>query len=364
MLGLALTLALLPLLGATAQAAPLTQRGQRISFARGATGATVEGFVSPTQPARYVLRALRSQVMTVQSWYSDAPVQVTIYDNAGGILGTAGGRRQWTDTLPYTGDYYLTVATPYDEGSNFGMHVEIVYAGRQPQPAPQPAVDGERIRFAAGKNNATVNGALVEGGVKRYVLSALQGQLISVQTWVEGGAYRFTVAGADGRVLGSADGGSTWAGSLPATQDYVITLESTGGGRGSQYWLTVAISTIVQAPAPTPVPNTTPDPAHARAIRFAPGESSTTVWDTLAPGQPKQYVLWARAGQTMSLALVTGGATPARVTVLTANGASLGGLGQGEQWQGALPYSGDYFLHIQSPADVEETTISLWVGIR
>ncbi|HXF65007.1 MAG TPA: hypothetical protein VNK95_25495 [Caldilineaceae bacterium] len=336
-------------------AAPVAQGQpvQRIRFATGATGATVDGYVANGQAARYVLYALANQTMTVQAAYESAPVIATIFDRSGAVLGTASGRRRWSGVLPRSGDYYITVSTPYDATTYFSMRVEVVSQAPAPTPEPGP----ERIRFASGASSASVTGSLASGATKQYVLRALRGQVMSIQSWIGGGPYRFTVQGSNGVHLGSANGGETWTGTLPATQDYLIMLQSPAGAPPASYSLLVAVVYASPTPTPTPAP-----PLHE--IRFPRGATSTTVWGYVDAGWPGRYFLRARRGQVMSVQLSTEHGYAARVSVVTEDGVFLGAAGQGESWSGVLPITGDYYLTVEAPAAGTGDSYSLWVGIR
>jgi hypothetical protein len=337
---------------AAAPAAPSAQGVQRIQFASGATSATVSGYVSGGQPVRYVLYALANQVMTVQTSYETAPVIATISDSSGTVLGTAVGR-YWSGVLPRSGDYYITVATPYDTGTYYSMRVDVVYPAPPPTPVPSP----ERVTFAAGATSASVNGYLPSATSKQYVLRALRNQVMTIQSWTAGGPYLFSVQGSNGVSLGGANGGQSWTSVLPATQDYVITLQSPADAPPASYSLVISI--VYASPTPTPVP-----PPQIQEIRFPPGGTSTTVWGYVDSAHPARYVLRALGGQVMTVQLRTQRGNPARVAISTAAGIFLGAANQGESWSGTLPATQDYYLTVQAPTDVPGDNFSLWVSIR
>src|SRR5690606_35653471 len=143
--------------------------------------------------------------------------------------------------------------------------------------------------------------------------------------WIGGGPYRFTVQGSNGVYLGSANGGETWTGTLPATQDYLITLQSPGGAQPASYSLLVAVTYASPTPTPTPAPS-------LQEIRFPRGATSTTVWGYVDAGWPGRYFLRARRGQVMTVQLSTEHNRTAWVSVLTEDGRFLGAAGQGESW--------------------------------
>lgn len=114
--------------------------------------------------------------------------------------------------------------------------------------APQPPGSPERISFAPGATSGAVEGAVVRGEQRRYVLGAAAGQQMSVRiTSLEDNAV-FQVYAPAGAALPGAEPGRdarAWDGALPASGDYQIAV---GGTRGNAtYRLEV---TIVNAPPP------------------------------------------------------------------------------------------------------------------
>lgn len=100
---------------------------RRIEFATGATSTTVWGYVNSSAPARYVLRALRGQTMSVRLNTDDGyPARVTISDAQGTFLGAANQGEMWSGYLSATQDYYLVVQAPADSsGDDFSLWVGI-----------------------------------------------------------------------------------------------------------------------------------------------------------------------------------------------------------------------------------------------
>ena len=108
-------------------------------------------------------------------------------------------------------------------------------------PAPSPS-SGEpmRIQFARGATSATVNGELARRGIDRYVLTAMAGQSMQVDVNSPGEAVVLAVQGEDGTILLNRGNGETaWSGVLPKSQDYIVSVISTGPAAG--YSLTVTI---------------------------------------------------------------------------------------------------------------------------
>lgn len=99
---------------------------RRIEFAPGAVSATVSGFSSSTQPARYVLRAARGQNMSVDLYVDKANAYVTVLrPNAGNMAGADGPIHFWSGTLPVSGDYVVEVLNPGPGRANFSLTITI-----------------------------------------------------------------------------------------------------------------------------------------------------------------------------------------------------------------------------------------------
>lgn len=341
-------------------AAPVAQAqggpyAQRIQFPSGATGVTVDGYLSSGQGVRYVLWALAGQTMTIQPWSDREPVFVTIQSATGRLLGTTSGQRAWQTVLPSGGDYFITASTSaLGSGTNYSLRIDVVF-GSSPSPS-QP----ERIQFAPGSTSTSVSGRMPGSSIKQYILRAQGGQVIDIQSWGSG-AYRFAVETSDGALLGTADRGQSLFRTLPSTQDYLITLQTPEGTFGAEYGLLVTINWTSPPPAPTPTPVPAPT---VEVIRFAPGSTNATVWGTASSSQPRVYRLDARRGQVMTVQLRTEQGAPARVTIATERGIFLGAANQGENWQGILPANQSYFLTVQGPADAGSANYSLFVDIR
>ena len=95
-----------------------------------------------------------------------------------------------------------------------------------PQVAFDPNANAERIRFAPNGTWVELSDKIAANATKRYVLSAMQGQVMSVSI-PQGPAFSVNVTGADNKPL--SDPGYAlpfWRGSLPSTQDYIVSIQS------------------------------------------------------------------------------------------------------------------------------------------
>jgi hypothetical protein len=201
-----------------------------------------------------------------------------------------------------------------------------------PMPTPTPAPAVERILFAPGATQATVDGYLPANGARAYVMGVAAGQFVELSATVgtAGQGLRFSIAGADGAVV-KALGEAHVRTVVPSTQDYYVELVSDVGA--VNYRLSVLI----------PV-----------RIRFAPGATSATVTGSLEEGGVRHYVLRALAGQRM---IVTPQTTTGQVGLVIsgADGQVLlsGRVGQpGGVYDGILPTSQDYLVSVQAKGGI------------
>ena len=106
----------------------------------------------------------------------------------------------------------------------------------------------------------------------------------------------------------------------------------------------LAPQTRVAAQCPT-----TDKPINKR-LRFAPGKSSATVRDTIRLCTSHEYFLQARAGQKMTVRLVTGRRTS--FTIYTTNMRLSDGA---KNWSGELEETGEYQISIGTDATARYT---------
>ncbi len=178
-----------------------------------------------------------------------------------------------------------------------------------------------------------------------HVLRASADQTMQVQA-TAAEAIQLKIKGADGTVLkGPSDGETTWQGSLPATQDYVITIISVG--EATDYDLRVTVFARLQ---------------------FEPDEIATTVTgyaERLNPAGAEfvgGYVLRALAGQTMDVA-ITSPNDDVLLSIVGGDGILLKRYVDGEsRWRSGLPTTQDYYISPVSVGPEAPYTLTVAVG--
>jgi len=217
------------------------------------------------------------------------------------------------------------------------------------------AQSAQRITFAPGSISATVNGAVSLGAPVQYVLRALAGQTMTIQT-NSTGPFRLSVSGANGAALGYADANQPFQAVLPSTQDYYIFLQAPTDVGTSYY--TMQVTVVSQGPRPTPT--RAPQPQTQR-ITFSPGAVSATVYGTVDSVRPASYVLKALAGQDMTVQFYGGG--PYQATLSGADGSFLGSANSGGTISARLPRTQDYYITVNAPAGAGASNFTMVVTV-
>jgi hypothetical protein len=229
--------------------------------------------------------------------------------------------RSHSDTMYVAGD--VPIKLEYYENRGVAA-VRLTWAREDDEPLPTGA---ERIRFAPGATQTTVEGYLPTNG-KVYVMRVAAGQFIEMDATARamGQGLRFSIVGADGVVV-KAMGNAHIRTVVPSTQDYYVELISDVGA--VDYRMSVLI------------------PAR---IRFAPGATSAKVAGSLTASGMRHYVLRAVACQRM---IVDPRATRGQVgLVISGAGGQVllsGRVGRpGGVYDGILPTTQDYLITVRA----------------
>ena len=200
---------------------------ERIRFVPGATQAEIEGYLPVDGQATYVMGVEAGQFLEMNAAI-DATGQGLRFSITGadGVVVKPMGEAHVRTVVPSTQDYYVDLVSEVG-ATRYRLSVLIPV----------------RIRFAPGATSSTVTGGLEERQMRHYVLRALAGQRMIVTTHTTVGQVGLVIAGADGQVLLSGRAGppgGVFDGILPATQDYLISVQAKGG-IGADYTLGITI---------------------------------------------------------------------------------------------------------------------------
>lgn len=315
------------------QAQPATTV-KRISFAPGATSATVQGNVAANSVDQYVLRVSGGQTIAV-AVNSQTAMWLSVNGADGNVLKSMGaGTANWSGIAPTTQDYFLTLSTQNQTAAGYTLQVTVPPLAPVVEATPVP----KRISFAPGAISASVSGALPKNGMDRWVIRVQAGQTMTAKAIPQNGNVMLIVFGVDGDVYQTDHVGSPdFSQQMRTTQDYYIDVRAWGDTAPS-YTLQVTVPPIGQ-----PVPTSTP-----RRISFAPGAISASVQgSTATPGQDR-FVIRAQAGQTM----IVNAASAQNNVILIIYGADgnvlISDHAGATSWTGVLPTTQDYIIDTRS----------------
>jgi hypothetical protein len=198
------------------QTPPPTSNGVvYVSFAPGATSASQGGNVAAngTQEYRLWVGAGQWLIADLQAAQPNAYLQI-IVGATGQIIGqTTPGTVHWQGLTPSTGRYWVRVISN-GNATSFNLKLTIP----------------RRVSFARGASSANIYGSLAAGGINSYVLRAGGGQTMTATLYGASASARLEIYRlSDGQsVLSGGANATTWTGTLPSTDDYIVRVVSTG----------------------------------------------------------------------------------------------------------------------------------------
>ncbi len=218
---------------ATATAAPTinptpsatsTPQPVNIVFAPGATAAVEQGSIQPNQLLAFTLSAGQNQpmILILNSTNNDAYLGVTEPDGSS-LLDPAKKYDNWQWLLPKTEQYTIQV-----------------YGGATSENYTLTAKVAEIVTFPSGATTVTLSGSTPNGYVISYALLCQANQVMTVSLNVPATTAYLDVFGlATGPLLSPSSKATSWTGTLPTSQDYVIEVIPVGGE--VSYSLTVTV---------------------------------------------------------------------------------------------------------------------------
>jgi hypothetical protein len=316
---------------------PLPPQPERIQFAPGQERAVRSGPLWANTVRQFVFFAAAGQTPTVRFSSPSPAASLWIVGLQDGVVYKPQGNpsRDFTFLAPRSQDYLISLVAPV----NTSFTLELIIPRPGPTPTVQPSP--ERISFGAGQTTAVRSGVLPSGVTKQYVFKALGGQTATILlTAPPGSDANFSVRGVSDGVLYKSlgDPAREWSFQLPRTQDYLISIASSGE---TSYTLELTIPPV----GPTATPTMAPAPAER--ITFAPGQDSATRSGPLARNQYKRYVFGGLAGQTATIVV----SSPSPSTFFTVVGVT-DGIPYKSQGSSAmsftftLPLTQDYLISL------------------
>ena len=192
----------------TATASPTaTLQAVNIVFASGTTAAVEQGSIQPNQVKAYTLSAGQNQpmILIVNSPNNDVYLGVTEPDGSK-LLDPAKKYTNWQWLLPRTELYTINL-----------------YGGAASEDFILTAKVAEIVNFPSGKTSVTLSGSTPKGYVISYAFFCQANQVMTVSLNVPSSQAYLDVFGlATGPLLKSSAKATSWTGTLPITQDYII----------------------------------------------------------------------------------------------------------------------------------------------
>jgi hypothetical protein len=203
------TVAASPTASATA-----TPQVLNIVFASGTTAAVEQGSIQPNQVVAYTLGAGQNQpmILIVNSPNNDVYLGVTEPDGSK-LLDPARKYTNWQWLLPKTELYTIQL-----------------YGGATSEDYTLTAKVAEIVTFPGGATTVTLSGSTPKGYVISYALSCQANQVMTVSINVPATSAYLDVFGlATGPLLSASSKSTSWTGTLPSNQDYIIEVIPVGG---------------------------------------------------------------------------------------------------------------------------------------
>jgi hypothetical protein len=204
----------------------------RVRFARGTTSGIVNDSLLAGEARGYVIGAEQGQVMMVhaitwpvrQGSAPPASATVRVYAVAEGneLSAPTGEGALWSGRLPATGDFVVRVSAT--EPTAYTLAVQI------PRPLPVSGADPTAAIRGTAPSRAPVD----------YIIAGKAGQTLAASVRDHDPATIHVYGLDDGEQLAPlSERRRLWAGTLPASQDYVISVVP--AGEGARYELTVTL---------------------------------------------------------------------------------------------------------------------------
>ncbi len=331
------------------------QPGQeRLGYAPNTSTMTVTGQTSGTWLDSFLLNAQAGQQGQITVTSPANNVFLTLVSPSGSPLARAqNGTQSFIQVLNESGDYNVQVSAPAGTAqTTYTLTVTVTGQGSgSAQGAGCPGVN-QQIQFAAGATSAQVSGQINTNCFNTYKLHVQAGQSMQLGVTSPASNVYLTLVSPGGSPLARAQNGAQgFNGNVPEDGTYVVEISTPAGTPTTSYTVTVAIAPVAQS-----APGT-------QRIQFAAGAVSAQVSGQVSGTVSRNYVLNARAGQHMQLALSWAG-SPVYLTLVSPGGSPLARAQAGAQgFDGTLPENGDYSISISAPIGTPTTSFALVVTV-
>ncbi len=157
----------------------------------------------------------------------------------------------WQGSLPFDGSYIIQLR-PVRGLSRSDYRLELTLSSAPqpspsptfsptPTPPPEPTIDTQRVRFPPGSNGTLISGQTTPAVIRRYLVNARRGQILSVR--VVSGSVTLDIRYPGGRLVEDASNVLSWESELPSDGDYMIDVVA---NQSDQYRVDVNIRDLVR----------------------------------------------------------------------------------------------------------------------
>ena len=231
---------------------------------------TVEGTMREGDKVNYPFVAEAGQTLKVEQTGSDVRLSVLGPDGEP-VSRRADGVFEWSGELEESGQYRVQLSPVRGvKSGDYSLSVTLANPApaepsvpdqtappvaptvpdqtappAKPKPPAQRQVQSQRVSFPSGATGISVANEVGPGRIRRYVVNAKEGQILSVQvTDSSGGRVDFDVLKPGGEMIADASGIVWWEGLLQTGGDYAIDVQA---DQPSDF--TLAIKASAQVPA-------------------------------------------------------------------------------------------------------------------
>jgi serine/threonine-protein kinase len=216
---------------------------------------TVTGSLRSNETINYRFQAEAGQVLMAR--IRGEGVLLSVLDAQGRPVDDSAERVQtWQGTLPATGDYTIQLRPVQGLAkSDFELEVSLSEVPEptptptvEPppptptptvEPPPEPNVTEQRVQFSPGETSVQVSGQVSERRIRRYVINASAGQVMTLDLPSVTGPVTLDVRFPNGEMIPDASRVLSWQGQLPEGGDYMVDVSAP---RPSDYTLRISVN--------------------------------------------------------------------------------------------------------------------------
>jgi serine/threonine-protein kinase len=192
---------------------------QRLNIATG-EAASVESTLKANETINYTFSGEQGQQLSAT--LAEEGVLLTVLGPNQEPVDDTERVTRYRGTLPLTGDYVIRLSPVREVGeSNYKLNLLLENpVAPTSTPTPTPTFDVQTINFNPGETATQISGQTKPQQIKRYLLNAQEGQLVSVA--VEQGSVTLDIRYPDGQLVENASKLLNWQAQVPRSGEYQI----------------------------------------------------------------------------------------------------------------------------------------------